>query len=84
MNDDLYRRAKARAAEEGVTLTRFIEGALAARLLQALDRPVASLPAYDSGVVVPAGFDLLAAMAEAGATTDARLADGILTTAARP
>ncbi len=84
LNDDLYRSAKARAAEEGVTLTRFIEGALAARLLQPLGRLVPPLPAYDSGVILPAGFDLLAAMAEADATMDAQRANGILTPTRQP
>jgi hypothetical protein len=32
INDELYRHAKAAAAKEGVTLTRFIEEALAQRL----------------------------------------------------
>lgn len=48
----LYREAKAAAASEGVTLTRFIESALRMRL-----RPVRStnaLPIFDSGVRGPA------------------------------
>ena len=32
LDDNLYRRAKATAAEQGVTLTRFIEEALQLRL----------------------------------------------------
>ena len=50
LDDNLYRRAKATAAEQGVTLTRFIEEALQLRLEK---RPVAhalNLPTFDSGL----------------------------------
>ena len=49
LDDNLYRRAKATAAEQGVTLTRFIEEALQLRLEK---RPVTSpitLPVVRSG-----------------------------------
>lgn len=57
----LYREAKAAAASEGVTLTRYIESALRMRL-----RPVRStiaLPLFDSGVRGPA--DVLALISAA-------------------
>jgi hypothetical protein len=44
----LYRDAKAAAAREGVTLTRFIESALQMRL-GAVSRSVVTLPVFDSG-----------------------------------
>ena len=65
LNDDVYRRAKARVAEVGVTLTRFIEEALAERLLRPEVRPLPPLPVHDSGEILPDSFDLLAAVAEA-------------------
>jgi hypothetical protein len=65
-------------------MTRFIEGALAARLLQPAECPGSPLPAYHSGAVVPDGFDLVAAMAEADAATDAALATRILPNNPRP
>ena len=49
LDDNLYRRAKATAAEQGVTLTRFIEEALQLRLER---RPLAKeikLHTFDSG-----------------------------------
>jgi len=39
LDDDLYRQAKARAAELGVSLTRFLEDSLRARLEGAPARP---------------------------------------------
>ena len=56
IDDRLYREAKAEAARQGITLTRFIEEALRLRLdqpLKAASTPV-SLPTYASD----AGFDL--------------------------
>ena len=44
----LYRDAKAAAAREGITLTRFIESALQIRLSSA-SRRVTALPIFDSG-----------------------------------
>jgi hypothetical protein len=56
IDDNLYRRAKAEAAREGITLTRFIEEALELRLQQgptAPKEPIA-LPTFAAG----SGFDL--------------------------
>ena len=53
VNPSLYRDAKAAAAREGITLTRFIESALQIRL-SSVSRRVGSLPVFDSG----AGRDL--------------------------
>ncbi|MBA2591650.1 MAG: CopG family transcriptional regulator [Pseudomonadota bacterium] len=64
--DEVYRQAKAEAAREGITLTRFIEEALALRLRQTptLLSPGA-LPAFRGGPSFPPGFDLVEAMKEA-------------------
>ena len=49
LDDNLYRRAKATAAEQGVTLTRFIEEALLLRLEKRLPVRPLDLPSFDSG-----------------------------------
>jgi len=48
VDPSLYRDAKAAAAREGITLTRFIESALQLRLKSVTRRP-AALPVFDSG-----------------------------------
>lgn len=48
IDDQLYRRAKAEAAKEGVTLTRFIEQALQLRLQQKPGGSV-KLSSFNSG-----------------------------------
>jgi hypothetical protein len=55
----LYRDAKAAAAREGVTLTRFIHSALEMRL-NAVTRRNTALPVFDSGA--GQDFDVLALM----------------------
>jgi hypothetical protein len=55
----LYRDAKAAAAREGVTLTRFIHSALEMRL-NAVTRRNTALPVFDSGA--GRDFDVLALM----------------------
>jgi|FLYL01.1.fsa_nt_gi hypothetical protein len=55
IDDDLYRRAKAEAAREGITLTRFIEEALELRLQHgpATSKGPVELPTFAAGQ----GFD---------------------------
>lgn len=48
IKDNLYRAAKARAALEGVTVTKFIEAALEAKLQRSTGRLV-ELPTFDGG-----------------------------------
>jgi hypothetical protein len=60
----LYRDAKAAAAREGITLTRFIESALQNRLNSA-SRRVAALPIFDSGAA--RGLDVVSLMHSAEA-----------------
>jgi antitoxin component of RelBE/YafQ-DinJ toxin-antitoxin module len=50
LDDNLYRRAKATAAEQGVTLTRFIEEALQLRLEKRPPVRTLNLPSFDSGL----------------------------------
>ncbi|PZA05871.1 MULTISPECIES: hypothetical protein [unclassified Meiothermus] len=50
MDDELYRRAKAEAARQGITLTQFLEEALRLRLQYHPGKPV-KLPTFDSGKV---------------------------------
>lgn len=49
LDDKLYRRAKATAAEQGVTLTRFIEEALQLRLEKRPPVQILDLPTFNSG-----------------------------------
>ncbi|WP_299430419.1 toxin-antitoxin system HicB family antitoxin [uncultured Meiothermus sp.] len=48
INDALYRKAKAEAARQGITLTQFLEEALRLRLQHRPGKPV-QLPTFDSG-----------------------------------
>ena len=49
IDKELYRQAKAAAAKEGVTLTRFIEEGLKLRMTSALPRDKVTLHTFDSG-----------------------------------
>jgi HicB family len=51
LDDNLYRRAKATAAEQGVTLTKFIEEALQLRLEKRPPVRTLNLPSFDSGQI---------------------------------
>jgi hypothetical protein len=73
IDDLVFREAKSEAAREGISLTRLIENALRARLGRSTAGQ-ACLPSYDSGVRLPAGFDLAAAVREADASYGQRLA----------
>jgi len=50
INNELYRKAKAEAARQGITLTQFLEEALRLRLQYRPGMPV-NLPTFDSGKV---------------------------------
>ncbi len=71
INDEIYRKAKTRAAEEGVTLTHFIEEALRFRLqhTSVVEAPW-SLPAFSAGPTVPKDFDLIEALRQADSQRD--------------
>ena len=73
IDDAIYREAKGEAAREGISLTRLVEGALRLRLRHP-PAGRARLPTYDSGMRLPTGFDLPAAVREAEATYGRRLA----------
>jgi hypothetical protein len=64
VNPELYRDAKAAAAREGITLTRFIESALQTRLNLGARR-AALLPVFDSGT--GRNFDVMALIQAADA-----------------
>ena len=64
VNPELYRDAKAAAAREGITLTRFIESALQTRL-NLVARRAALLPVFDSGT--GRNFDVMALIQTADA-----------------
>jgi hypothetical protein len=51
IKNDLYRAAKARAALEGVTITKFIEDALEAKLQRGTNQPrrFVELPTFNGG-----------------------------------
>jgi hypothetical protein len=51
IDDELYRKAKAEAARQGITLTQFLEEALRLRLQHQPGKPV-QLPTFDSGQVL--------------------------------
>ena len=83
--DEVYRLAKAEAAREGITLTRFIEEALALRLRQTpTPQPLGALPVFRDGPSLPPGFDLVEAMKEAEAEADRILANKLVTTRKTP
>ncbi len=78
--DEVYRQAKAEAAREGITLTRFIEEALALRLRQTPTlQPPGVLPVFRGGPSLPPGFDLVEAVKEAESEADRILASKLLT-----
>jgi len=76
LDDDLYRRAKAQAAEQGISLTRLVEEAIRERL----DRPAPSrrrrrlrLPVSSAtGGLAPGFANLEEAIAAADLTADLR------------
>ena len=73
IDDAIYREAKSEAAREGISLTRLVEGALCLRLRR-VPAGKMSLPTYDSGVRLPAGFDLGSVVREAETAYGSRLA----------
>lgn len=61
LNDAIFREAKSEAAREGMTLTRFLEDAITERVRLGRQGKAAAritLPVFDSGVRLPATFDL--------------------------
>ena len=79
IRDELYRRAKAEAARQGVTLTQFIEEALAMRLARpAPGEPPVELPSYRGGPDVPKDFNSLTTIEKAEKDTDSQRATRLL------
>jgi hypothetical protein len=81
INDAIFREAKAEAAREGMTLTRFLEEALTFRV-RAGHREKASarmdLPAFDSGTRLPKSFNLTTAIRAADAEEEGKRQAGFL------
>jgi hypothetical protein len=79
IDDEIYRQAKAEAAREGITLTKFIEEALELRLRQApaLATP-GELPVFRGGPLLPPDFGLVKAIKEAEGEADRLLANKLL------
>lgn len=73
----LYRDAKAAAAREGITLTRFIESSLQIRL-SSVARQITALPLFDSGAA--RDLDVLALIQAADAEFGLDQANKIPTT----
>jgi hypothetical protein len=79
VDDEIYRQAKAEAAREGITLTKFIEEALELRLRQApAPATPGELPVFRGGPPLPPDFDLVKAIKEAEGEADRLLADKLL------
>jgi hypothetical protein len=74
IDGELYREAKAQAAREGVTLTLFIEEALAARLGRVAASGAAfDLPSYRCGPNLGPEYDLLEEIGRANEGIDQEL-----------
>jgi len=78
INDGIYRQAKAEAAREGITLTRFIEEALALRLQGAASLVPLPLPTFRGGASCPPDFDLFAEVQRTQIASDEKLARRLL------
>jgi hypothetical protein len=65
IDGEIYRQAKAEAAREGITLTKFIEEALELRLRQApAPATLGELPVFRGGPPLPPDFDLVKTIKE--------------------
>jgi hypothetical protein len=78
LNDELYREAKARAAAQGTSLTRFLEDAIRERLQEPVESPRnrrLSLPVSTAtGGLIPGFFTLEEAVEAADLVADGRQA----------
>jgi len=86
INDEVFREAKAEAAREGMTLTRFLEEALAFRVRagrqsKAAIRP--DLPSYDSGKRLPGSYSLPDAIRDAEAGNDHKVLANLMRPASK-
>jgi hypothetical protein len=79
INDEVFRSAKAAAAQAGVTLTSFIEDALRQRVAKgAVAQKRGPIPTFDSGVRLPASFNVETWIKEVDAQEDQHLIDKLL------
>jgi hypothetical protein len=80
INDVIFREAKAEAAREGMTLTRFLEEALSFRMRvgRQCESPVGvDLPVFDSGKRLAASYDLTSAIRAADEEQDGKIMTGL-------
>jgi hypothetical protein len=80
INDAIFREAKAEAAREGMTLTRFLEEALAFRVRVGRHQETsvgADLPVFDSGKRLSASYDLTSAIRAADEEQDGKIMTGL-------
>lgn len=80
INDAIFREAKAEAAREGMTLTRFLEEALTFRVRVGRQKEVSvgvDLPVFDSGKRLSASYDLTAAIRAADEVEDGKVLAGL-------
>ena len=80
INDAIFREAKAEAAREGMTLTRFLEDALSFRMRvgrQSESPRRVDLPVFDSGKRLEASYDLTSAIRAADEEQDGKIMTGL-------
>jgi hypothetical protein len=83
INDAIFREAKAEAAREGMTLTRFLEEALTFRVRAGHQEKAAAridLPAFDSGKRMPKSYNLAIAIRSADAEEEGKMRMSFLRT----
>jgi len=81
IDDAVFREAKAEAAREGMTLTRFLEEALTFRVrVGRQEKTPASIdiPVFDSGKRLPTAYDLASTIRTADAEEEAKVLAGLL------
>jgi hypothetical protein len=81
IDDAIFREAKAEAAREGMTLTRFLEEALTFRVQFGRQEKASAsldLPVYDSGKRLPKSFNLATEIRASAIQDDQKAQAGIL------
>jgi len=81
IDDAIFREAKAEAAREGMTLTRFLEEALTFRVRcgrQEKAPATLDLPVYDSGKRLPKSFNLSSAIRASSIKDDQKALESLL------
>jgi hypothetical protein len=80
IDDRIYRKAKDKAAREGITMNKLVEEALELRLQQPPSSTTSStLPVFRGGPSLPPNFDLVEAIKKSESEADLLLADKLIT-----